>query len=85
MVRTFNRLKHRAEKRFALKVDIPVPRGGLGQKLTEMLTWCRQHAARGRWDCHGHQTRAPDGTLQKFAPFYFGDEPIAKAFRQRWQ
>jgi len=84
MARTFNRLKQRAEKRFTLKVDVPVPRAGLGQHLTEMLAWCREHAARGRWDCHGHQARAPDGTLQKFARFYFGDEPIAKAFRKRW-
>ena len=84
MARTFNRLKQRSEKRFASKVDVPVPRGGLGQHLTEMLAWCREHAARGRWDCHGHQARAPDGTLQQFARFYFGDEPIAKAFRERW-
>jgi hypothetical protein len=76
MARTFN-LKYRAEKRFALKVDIPAPGGGLGQKLTEMVAWCRQHAAPGRWDCHGHQTPAPDGTLQQFARFYFADEPVA--------
>jgi hypothetical protein len=84
MARTFNRLKHRAEKQFPHKVDVPVPPGGLGQQLTEMLAWCREHAARGRWDCYGHQVRTPGNALQQFARFYFADRSIADAFEREW-
>ncbi len=84
MTRTKTRLKHQAEKRFSHKVDVPVPPGGLGTRLNAMLAWCREHAARGFWDCHGHRVRAADDTLQRFARFYFADAPIAAAFKREW-
>jgi hypothetical protein len=85
MTRPLNRLKHQAEKRFAHKVDILVPPAGLGDRLAAMLAWCREHAARGHWDCHGHQARTPgDDGPQKFARFYFADRPIADAFSRAW-
>jgi hypothetical protein len=83
MARSLNSLKRQAEKRFPHKIDIAVPPGGLGQQLDAMLAWC-EHAARGYWDCHGHQVRTPDGTFQRFARFYFADAPIAEAFKRRW-
>jgi len=84
MASNFNRLKHRSERRFPHKIDVPVPQGGLGPQLTAMLAWCRKHAAPGHWDCHGHQARTPDDALLKFARFYFADQPIADGFRQHW-
>jgi hypothetical protein len=84
MTRANTRLKQQAEKRFSHKVDVPVPPGGIGKRLNAMLAWCREHAARGFWDCHGHRVRAADDTLQQFARFYFADAPIAQAFKREW-
>lgn len=84
MAATFNRLKRQSEKRFPHKIDVPVPPGGFGKRLNAMLAWCREHAARGFWDCHGHQTRAPNNPRKAFARFYFADAPIADAFRRKW-
>jgi len=84
VARTFNRLKHQAEKRFPHKVDVLVPPEGFGKRLDSMLAWCREHAARAHWDCHGHQARTTDDVLQRSARFYFTDAPIADAFRRKW-
>jgi hypothetical protein len=43
-----NRFQRDAERRFPIKVDIPVPPGGLGRRLTDMLDWCHANVAAGR-------------------------------------
>ena len=35
--------KRAAEVKFPHRIDIPIPVGGLGNRLTEMLMWCRQN------------------------------------------
>jgi hypothetical protein len=38
-----------AEAKFPYRIDIPVPVGGLGNRLTEMLMWCRENIPAGAW------------------------------------
>jgi hypothetical protein len=46
-----------AEAKFPYRIDIPVPVGGLGNRLTEMLMWCRENIPAGAWAQHGHSER----------------------------
>ena len=74
-----------AEAKFPHRVDIPVPLGGLGNRLTEMLIWCRANVAAGTWDQHGHTERPTARAMPAVsARFYFVSEADADAFRQRW-
>jgi hypothetical protein len=84
MARMNTRLKQQAEKRFALKADVPVPPGAIGKRLNAMIAWRGEHAARCFCDRHGHRVRAADDALQRFARFYFADTPIAQAFKRDW-
>jgi len=66
------------ERVFPHKVDIPVPSEGLGRRINEMVSWCKENAGKGR-EMHGHSVG-----LQDYARFYFMDERGAETFRQRW-
>jgi hypothetical protein len=79
-----NRRKHQSERRFPHKIDVSVPRDGLGPQLSAMLAWCRAHAAAGYWDCHGQRALTPENSPQKVVRFYFADQPIADRFRREW-
>jgi hypothetical protein len=74
-----------AEAKFSHRVDIPVPVGGLGNRLTEMLMWCRVNVAAGTWAQHGHSERPKARAMPAVsARFYFANETDAEAFRRRW-
>ena len=47
------------EVKFQHRVDIAVPAGGLGNRLTEMLMWCRTSVPAGAWDQRGHKRANP--------------------------
>jgi len=44
-----NSFQKAAERKFPIKVDVPVPPGGLGRRLTDMLDWCHANVAAGGW------------------------------------
>jgi len=73
-----------AERRFRRKVDIRVPGGGLGRRLTDILDWCRENIAAGAWNEHGRSERRKGEAPADFARFYFINEAAAAAFRRRW-
>lgn len=84
MARTHNPGKRAAERRFPFHVDVPVPTGGLGNRLNEMLAWCRVNIAAGEWEQHGASTKEPGQIAVDYARFYFMTEADAGLFRWRW-
>jgi len=71
--------------KFPYWIDIPIPVGGLGNRLTEMLMWCRVNVAAGTWAQHGHSERPKARAMPAVsARFYFANETDAEAFRRRW-
>ena len=81
-----NRFQKDAEAKFPHRVDIPIPGSGLGNRLTDMMMWCRQNVPAGTWAQHGCSER-PGGNrrLADFVRFYFMTEADAEAFRLKWQ
>jgi hypothetical protein len=74
-----------AEAKFLHRIDIPVPIGGLGNRLTEMLMWCRQNIGAGMWAQHGRFERpTARATPAVSARFYFASEADAETFRKLW-
>ena len=74
-----------AEIRFSHRVDILVPIGGRGNRLTEMLMWCRANVPAGAWDQHGHFERPIKRAVSAvLARFYFANAADAEAFRKLW-
>jgi hypothetical protein len=74
-----------AEAKFPHRIDIPVPIGGFGNRLTEMLMWCRQNIAAGMWTQHGHFERLTARAVPAVsARFYFASEADAETFRKLW-
>ena len=63
-----------AERSFPHRVDVPVPAGGLGGRLNEMLDWCRANIAAGEWDQQGRSEKALGQVPADFARFYFVTE-----------
>jgi hypothetical protein len=80
-----NSFKEEAERTFPHRVDIPVPEGGLGRRITEMHDWCRDAFTIGAWAMHGHTEKRGGAMAIDYLRFYFRDESAAVAFRQRWQ
>ena len=78
------RFQREAERNFPHRVDIPVPPGGLGRRLTDMHQWCRENVTAGEWAQHGHQVRRKGECPADFARFYFSTTGNAEAFRWRW-
>jgi hypothetical protein len=74
-----------AEGKFLHRIDIPVPVGGLGYRLTEMLMWCRANVAAGNWSQHGHSERLKARAIPAVsARFYFANKIDAEEFGKRW-
>jgi len=74
-----------AEGKFPYRIDIPVPASGLGNRLTEMLMWCRANVAAGTWSQHGHSERPKARAMPAVsARFYLASEADAEAFKKRW-
>ena len=84
MAHSINLRKREAEAKFPYKVDIPIPMFGLGNRLNEMLQWCRVNFGAGDWAEHNHSERPISGARADFARFYFLNEADADAFRQQW-
>jgi len=73
------------EVKFPYRVDIAVPAGGLGNRLTEMLMWCLTSVPAGAWDQRGHSERTHKRTVPAVsARFYFANAADAEAFRKLW-
>jgi hypothetical protein len=73
-----------AEAKYPHRVDVPIPAGGLGNRLTEMMAWCRQEVPAGAWTQHGRGEGHRHDRPADFACFYFMTEANAEAFRRRW-
>ena len=75
-----------AVAKFPHQVDIPIPVGGLGNRLTEMLMWCRANVAAGTWDqrAYGERPRERGGIPAVAARFYFAKAADAESFRELW-
>ena len=47
--------RRQVERRLTYTVDIPAPaEGGLGQRLDDMIAWCRDNLAADDWAQFGH-------------------------------
>jgi hypothetical protein len=84
MARLRNPGKRIAEKRFPNHVNFPVPSGGLGSRLNEMVEWCRANIPAGGWEVHGHSEKEAGRIAVDYARFYFLTEADADLFRWRW-
>lgn len=85
MARCHYQTRRDAERRFPHRVDIPVPEGGLGKQLNDMIEWCGEHFT--EWAHAGvtdRSRRDARGIPMDFARFYFMDEIAAQQFRERW-
>ena len=76
--------RREAQRNYPHRVDIPVPRTGLGLRLTEMHNWCHDNIDAGRWEEHAHSDdrRDNDGIRLDFCRFYILDEADADKFRR---
>lgn len=84
MAHSRNPGKRAAARRFPHHVDVPVPPGGLGNRLNEMLAWCRANVAAGGWEMHGHSEKLVGKIAIDYARFYFLRAYGANLFRWRW-
>jgi hypothetical protein len=73
-----------AERTLPHRVDVLVPEGGLGRRITEMHDWCRDALQIGAWAMHGHSESRKGAPATDYLRFHFRDESAAVAFRQRW-
>lgn len=71
--------KDLCEASYRHKVDVRVPRGGLGRRLDEMMVWCDEHCADG-WDTYEHHV---DG--RTYLRFYFAQDSAAATFAGTWR
>jgi len=87
MTRATYPARREAERRYPHRIDIPVPRAGLGIRLTEMHNWCFDDVQAGAWEEHAHSDdrRDSNGIRIDFCRFYFMDEADAERFRRQWQ
>jgi len=84
MARTHNPGKRDAESRFPVRVDVPVPEGGLGERLNRMVDWCQLNIKGGSWQVHGHSEKEARQIALDYCRFYFMTEVDADLFRWRW-
>jgi hypothetical protein len=85
MARYHYQTRRDAERKFPHRVDIPVPDGGLGKRLTDMIDWCGGRFA--DWTFHGiidENRRDERGIPIDLVRFYFMDEIAAQQFREQW-
>ena len=85
MVRRSKTLRDTAETRYPWRVDIPVPKGGLLQRINAMHAWCREELEGEPWENHGRSgPRDAKGIPTQVSRFYFEDRAAAERFRVRW-
>jgi hypothetical protein len=79
-----NSFQKAAERKFPITIDVPVPPGGLGRRLTDMLDWSHSNVAAGEWAQHGYQERRKGERPVDFSRWYFLSDADAEAFKKRW-
>lgn len=84
MARIHTQRKRDAERRFAFRVDVPVPEYGLGSRLNEMLAWYRANIKADTWAAHCHTEKQPGQIAADYCRFYFMNADEADLFRWRW-
>jgi hypothetical protein len=70
-----------AERRFPVRIRIGVPRGGFGQRYTEMTSWLDENCGADGWAMTPSGMR---GVLNDAVSIYFLDATLASAFVARW-
>jgi hypothetical protein len=70
-----------AERHFPCRIKIAVPRGGLGQRLTEMHAWLDENCGADGWAMTPAGLR---GVINDAVAVYFLDAASAAAFVSRW-
>jgi hypothetical protein len=73
--------KQEAERKLPHHVDIPVPERSLGERLSEMIGWCRENVPSGQWAQHSHLERKHGEMPVDYARFYFATDENAARFR----
>jgi hypothetical protein len=71
MARVHHPTKLAAEQTFPVRVDIPVPKTGFGNRLNEMEAWCRANFHADQWAHHGYSEKERRKIPQYYARFYF--------------
>lgn len=70
--------KEVCETSYPHKVDVRVPRAGLGRKVDDMVLWCDEHSS-GAWDSYDHRNGG-----RSYLRFYFMEGALASAFAAAW-
>ena len=65
------------DREYAYQVEIEIPEGGLGQRLTAMHAWALEHA-------RDYQTRSAGQYPHEAVRWCFRDAKAADAFRRRF-
>jgi hypothetical protein len=69
------------ELRFAVRIRIAVPPGGLGRRHAQLTTWLDENCGADCWAMTLSGTR---GVLNDATSIYFADATLASAFVARW-
>ena len=83
MARHTSYRKREAERQLPHTVDVPVPPEGFGNRINEMVAWCRDNIQPDGWENHGHSEKRPGEIARDFARFYFANAANADIFRWR--
>ena len=75
------RLAEEADARFPVRVRLAQPRGGLGQRFSEIQMWLDANCGADGWTIAPASIR---GTAQDALGIYFLDAALATAFVARW-
>jgi hypothetical protein len=76
--------KREAERRYPHRVDVPVPPGGLGNRINLMNDWCRANFHADQWAHYGHSQKEAGQIAEDYARFYFLSKADADLFRWKW-
>jgi hypothetical protein len=73
MARTHHPGKRAAEQNFPHRVDVPVPPGGLGNRLNQMLAWCVMNIRAEDWEQHGASVKEGGTNRGRLCEVLFSD------------
>lgn len=83
--RRLDSFRHAAEQRFKHRVDIEVVYPGLGQRLNELLDWCRDNVKQDDWAQHGYMEKPNSKDVPRdYVRFYFEHREMAELFITEW-
>jgi hypothetical protein len=72
---------HDGRTAFPFRLSIAVPRGGLGQRDTQITAWLDENCGADGWSITPSGVR---GVLNDGVSIYFADVTLASAFVARW-